>query len=127
MTPWGGFVPIAQKQNAPRVARGAIRNVDKSTYVLLSICQVGICRRPAIIFLQIAHTVHSHLSSVSSPARVGARSARPESGRPSTPQRIDPPGITGSPACAGDDTVGYGLIRRCSPDGARQRAIRGSA
>src|SRR5262249_55540783 len=43
-------IHVSQKQNAPGIARGAIRNVDKSTYVLLSTCQAGISFRPAISF-----------------------------------------------------------------------------
>ena len=79
-----------QKQSAPGVARGAIRNVDKSTYVLLSICQVGICFGPAIIFLQIAVApLIRTYPSVSSPAR-------------SYPARNAP--------LAGDDTAGCGRI-----------------
>ena len=62
-----------QKQSAPEVARGAVINVDKSTYVLHSICQVGICFSPASIFLQIAFAPHPSVTLRSVIAREGLR------------------------------------------------------
>ena len=110
------------KQNAPRPA-GHEAHVstltNRHTFCFRSVKWAFVCDPRAFFCKSRSSFIVTRTSHrVSSPARVDARSARPESGRPSTPQRIDSLGITGSPAdgaprralrwgpLAGDDTVG---------------------